>query len=362
MEKAENPVRILVYGMTDNRGGIEAYLINMLRAMNREKIIFDFIVDWDTMAYADEAQGLGSKIYFIPAKGKSPVGHLTAFFKILKAHPEYKTVYFNILNAGGAYSMLAPKALKRRIAVHSHNGSADNMKLHKMFFGMLNRFADVKLACSALAAEYMFDNPKEVTVINNAVQTDDFTFNAELREQKRQELKLGESFTVLHAGRMTNQKNPMFLLEIFSQLVKIKPDSILLYAGAGVDSMEQEIRQKAEELGIAGKIRFLGMRNDVNELMQAADVFLLPSKYEGLPITGVEAQAADLPCFFSDRISPAVAITSKACLLSIDLSAEEWARQIAAIQPEKRVPRVAELEAAGYSLEAQAQKLTEMLI
>lgn len=358
------PQKILVYGMTDNKGGIEAYLMNMYRNIDASKLRFDFVVDWETMAYADEVEKNGSLIHYIPAKSKQPIKQITDFIKILKNHKEYRTVYFNILNAGSAFNMIAPFLMGRRIVVHSHNGSDDNMKLHKIFMIPLNILTDARLACSELAAEYMFGpaylKKNKVKIINNAIKISDYTFDPEKRNKKREELGLENNLTILHAGRMANQKNPLFLIEIFAEILKKEPTAILLYAGQG--PMEDEVKEYSQKLGVADNIKFLGMRSDVPELMQAADVFLLPSKYEGLPVVGIEAQTADLKCFLSDRISPAVKITDAMHFLSIDASPQIWAEEILKSEISSRISRDGEITQAGYNIDNETQKLVEELI
>lgn len=357
------PQKILVYGMTDKKGGIEAYLMNMYRNIDRSKITFDFVVDWETMAFSDEVLAKGSEIHYIPAKGRHPLKQLIAFYRILKRRKDYKTVYFNILNAGGAFSMIVPFLMRRRIVTHAHSSSDGNMRLHRIFMKPLSLFTDVKLACSDLAARYMFGDKAvdrgEVTVINNAVKLSDYTFDSEKRAAKRAELRLGDEFTVMHAGRMSVEKNPMYLIDVFAEVLARNGNSVFLYAGTG--PMEDEVKKYAEEKGVSQSVRFLGVRSDVSELMQAADVFLLPSKYEGLPVVSVEAQTADLQCFFSDRVSPDAGLTEKMHFLSIDIPASEWAEKILSADISWRKSREKEITDAGYNIENEAKRLEKAL-
>lgn len=352
--------RILVYGMSDNMGGIEAYVMNVYRHLDKSKIMFDFIVDFPDMAYADEALSNGSQIYKIPAKGQNPLKHLIDFFKILKNHKEYKTVYFNILNAGAAFSMIVPFVLRRCIVTHSHSGSDENLRLHNFFKKPLNVFTKKRFACSEIASKHMFGDREDVTIINNAIDIDRYTFNEEIRNKKRQELGLNNELTLLHVGRMGTVKNPLFMIDILSEILKIKSDTVFLYAGSG--PMEDEIKQYASENNITDKnLKFLGMRTDINELMQAADVFLLPSLFEGLPVVGIEAQAADLQCLLSDAISQAVKITEKVNFLSINENPEVWVKEILSLDISERGSRRKELTDAGYNVEREVEKLVSAL-
>lgn len=356
------PARILVYGMTDNMGGIEAYLMNMFRNLNKEEITFDFIVDFPEMAYSDEVVAAGSKIYKIIAKGANPVKHLLQFFKILIKHKEYKTVYFNILNAGAAFSMIIPFILGRKIVIHSHNSSDNNLRLHRTFQHLLLALPSKKLACSALAADYMFGKKNvekgKVTIINNAIDLDKYTFNEAARKEKRAELGIEDETVIIHVGRMYPEKNPKYILDIFSEVVKIQDDAILLYAGTG--PLEDELKNYAREKQLTEKnLKFLGMRKDVPQLFQAADVFLLPSLFEGLPVVGIEAQTADLPCFLSDTVSETVKIIDKLRFISINESPTVWAEQILKAEKADRRSRKDEMTAAGYNIETEVQKLVQ---
>lgn len=352
--------RILVYGMTDNMGGIEAYIMNVYRHLDKDRLTFDFIVDFPEMAYNDEVSAGGSNIYFIPAKGKNPLKHLAEFYRVLKKHKEYKTVYFNILNAGAAFSMLVPFLLRRKIVTHSHNSSDNNMRLHNAFKGLLNFFTKGKLACSQVAADYMFGENSGAVIINNAIELDKYIYNENVRMKKRSELGLDNELTVLHVGRMSPEKNPMYIIDIFSEIVKRQSDAVLLYTGRG--PMEDEIKKYAEDKNLTEKnIKFLGMRKDVNELMQAADIFLLPSLFEGLPVVGIEAQTADLQCFLSDKITEAVKITDKVKFLSIEQPAGVWADSILSAEVSGRVNRKQDMTDAGYNIEKEVEKLVKAL-
>ena len=352
---------ILVYGMTNNRGGIESYIMNIYRHMDKSRLQFDFVTDFPEMAYADEVQSGGSRIHYIPGKRKAPLKHLLAFRRILREHPEYDTVYFNILNAGAAYTMRVAKQMGRRIITHSHNGSDCNMRLHRFFQKSLLRCTDVKLACSAVAGKYMYGDLQDVHIIPNAIDLNAYVFSKDVRENKRRELSLAEdAFAVLHVGRLAEQKNPLFLLEIFSEIAKRNSRAVMLYVGAG--EMKEEILACVRNLRMEDKVRFLGMRKDVEELYQAADVFLLPSLFEGFPIVGIEAQASGLPCFFSDRITRELALTELARFYPLELGASGWAEEILKLALPERTGWETVLADKGYSIGVSAAQTAKILM
>lgn len=345
--------RILVYGMTNNPGGIESYLLGMSLKIKKYGIQFDFVSDFPSMAYANELKKNGSKLYFIPAKGKKLLQHIGAMRKLLKNHPEYKTVYFNVLDAGAAFTAAVPWVMGKKIVVHSHNGSTEKMRLHRICRPFLNAMAHKRAACSKIAAEYMFGERQQkkapALIIPNAIRAEQYYFNQEIREKIRRKLGLEDRFVICHVGRMTEQKNPFRLIDIFDALCEREPKAELLYVGTG--ELEEQVSEYAKKKKCAEKIRLLGVRSDVRELMQASDVFLLPSLYEGLPIVAIEAQAAGLPVVLSSNITEETDITGNLCFLNLAESDQLWAETILEYKKFKRVDCRQKIRQAGYDLE-----------
>lgn len=351
--------RVLVYGMTDNPGGIESYVMNIYRRLDLSEIIFDFVVDFPVMAYSDEVIAAGSRIFYIPSKSSHPVKHLTMFRRILSEHPEYDTVYFNILNAGAAYTITVARIMKRKVFIHSHNSRDCNMKLHKLFLPLLNSFKAVKLACSVSAAEYMFKAEKDVKIIHNGIDAEKFYFSPELRSTARKELGIDDNVPLfLHIGRISVQKNPRFLVEIMAETAKRDDSAVLLWAGTG--EMEEEIKSLCKSFGLERRIIFLGKQNNVNRLYQAADVFLLPSLFEGLPIVGIEAQVSGLPCLISDTVTKETAITDLVDFLPID-DAAVWSKAALKRVNTQRTCRKSETEQSGYTAENTVKAVCSLL-
>lgn len=318
--------RILVYGMTDNPGGIETYLHHLFARMKQGGIFLDFVTDFPLVSGGDELMAAGAKLYFIPAKGRNLPGHLAAMRRILCSHPEYKTVYFNILDAGAVVTMLPAFTMGRRIVVHSHNGSTDKRLLHKLCRPLLNRMTDARVACSRLAAEHMFGPDRGALVIPNGIDAGSYTYSESVRREVRVALGLGEVPVIVHVGRLSRQKNPFGLLDIFEAVHARRRDALLLSVGGGelAEQFHRRIRQK----GLQAAVKCLGVRSDVAEILQAADVFLLPSLYEGLPISLLEAQAAGLPCVISDVISREAVVTELVCQVPLEAEPDAWAEKI----------------------------------
>lgn len=314
---------VLVYGMTDNAGGIETYLTGLFRRLQGKSVQFGFVSDFPSVSGGEELRAGGAELHFIPAKSRDLRGHLAGMWRILRQHPEYETVYFNILDAGAAVTMLPVALLGRRIVVHSHNGSTDKVRLHRLCRPVLKLMARGRAACSRLAADYMFGTDRNVLIVPNAIDGGKYAFREDIRRRVRQDLGLGEKPVFIHVGRISRQKNPLGLIDIFEAIHAGRPDAVLLSVGGG--EMAEEFQAYIAKKGLQDSVRCLGARDDVAELLQAADVFLLPSLYEGLPISLLEAQAAGLPCIVSDVITDEAAVTELVQPLSLDDGPEVWA-------------------------------------
>lgn len=332
-------IRILHCVNNMHRAGLETMIMNYYRSVDRSQIQFDFLTHRPFRSdYDDEIEAMGGKVYYAPRLTPQNYPAYFSFMKkFYKEHPEYKIVHSHI-DAMSYLPLLAAKkaGVPIRIA-HSHNTQIDKdykYVLKQMFRHRIGKVSTHQLACGKEAGEFLFKQD-HVLVIPNAVQADEFLFHEVTRTLKRKELGVEGKFVVGHIGRFTAQKNHGFLIEIFNELQKIKPESILLLIGTGED--EEKIKTKVFELGLSQKVHFLGVRADVAQLYQAFDLFLLPSLYEGLPVVGVEAQFADLPCVFSHTVTNEVAFSDKCYFVDLNCSAEEWAKAIVQLPNQKRM-------------------------
>ena len=323
-------IRVLQVVNNMHRAGLETMLMNYYRRIDRNQIQFDFLTHRpEKDDYDDEIESLGGKVYHAPRLYPQ---NYPNYFKYMKQffidHPEYKIMHSHI----DPMSYLPLKAGQKsnipvRIA-HSHNTAIDrDMKYPlKMYFrSRINTVATDRLACGEEAGKFLFGD-KDFIVVPNAIETANFVFNNSVREEMRRELNLTDELVFGHVGRISYQKNHRFLVEIFSEIVKMNDKAILLLIGVG--EKEDEIRQLVKERGIDDKVRFLGKRSDVNKLYQAMDAFVMPSLFEGVPVVGVEAQFAKLPCFFSDKVPVEVAFCENTKFIPLEASATEWAKTI----------------------------------
>ena len=339
---------VLVYGMTSNPGGIESYVHGMFDRMQGELVQFDFVSDFPSISGAERLTARGAKLHFIPAKGTDLKGHIKGLWQILRQHPEYETVYFNVLDAGSVITMLVPFLLGRKIVAHSHSSSTDKMKLHKLCKPLLNGIVKGRLSCSDAASEFMFGKNKDVLVVPNAIDTKQYAFSQEVRTAKRAELQLGDRPVFCHVGRITPAKNPFGLIDIFEAVHKRCPEAVLLSVGDG--ELKEEFKAYIAKKQLKDSVRLLGVRHDVPELLTCADVFLFPSIFEGLPISLVEAQASGIPCVISTAIPAQATITDVVCAIPLEKSPDIWADEILKRINQPHKDTYAQIVSAGFDI------------
>ncbi|MDO4282318.1 MAG: glycosyltransferase family 1 protein [Clostridia bacterium] len=339
MKEKEEPIRILQCVNDMHRAGLETMLMNYYRNIDRDKIQFDFLTHRPYKSdYDGEIIKLGGRVYYAPRLYPQ---NYPKYFKWMKEffleHPEYKIVHSHI-DAMSYIPLLAAKKnnIPIRIA-HSHSTSIDKdfKYLLKQYYRMkINKVSTHNLACGYEAGKFLFKGRK-FKIISNAVDASKFYYVEKIRKLKRKELNIDDEFVVGHIGRICYPKNHKFLIDIFEEIIRIYSKSKLLIVGMG--EKEEEIKEYVKSKSLEEKIKFLGSRNDVSELYQAMDVFVLPSLFEGIPLVGIEAQFSDLPCFFSDRVPKEAKFNEKTKFVSLDNSPFEWAQEIIKVKDLKRV-------------------------
>ena len=326
------PIRILhiVGGM--GTGGAETLIMNWYRSIDRTKVQFDFLVHHkEKMFYDDEIESLGGRIYrFSLSNDHNIFRYRKELYKFFASHPEYKIIHGHHSTYGVLYLSVARKCgIPFRIS-HSHIASYSKT-LKGISFYLLSRFykkyANIYFACSLAAGHYMYGEDKDFKVINNGINTTLFGFSKEKRGEIRTKLNIPDNvLTLAHVGRFHDQKNHHFLIDVFSQVCKLIPNSRLLLLGVG--PLLSDIREKVKALGLDKNVLFLEQRPNVQDYLSASDLFVFPSLYEGLPLTLVEAQASGLPIVCSDTITEETKLTDNYYILSLEQSSKEWADKI----------------------------------
>lgn len=355
------PIRVLQVVTHMERGGLESMLMNYYRHIDRTRVQFDFLVHrQERAAFDDEIEALGGKIYRLPRLVPWSRSYLNALNQFFDENLEYKIVH---VHQDCLSSVILKAAAQHHVPVriaHSHNANQDrNLKypIKLWYRRSIPKYATDLFACGKDAGDWMFGGAP-YRIINNAIDAAAYTYAPAKRMEVRRALGLADELTIGHVGRFNPQKNHPFLLEIFSALLKKEPNAVLLLVGGGDDL--PKMQEKAQALGILEHVRFLGVRSDVAELMQAMDVFVFPSLYEGLPVTMVEAQAAGLPCLISDKVPPECILTEGLVdVLPLSASPETWAEKILEKRELPRTDRRAEIAAHGFDITTEAVKLQE---
>ena len=337
------PLNVLfVFGCPLKKGGTENVMINIVKNIDREMFHIDFLIFDKTPDNSDDKkflESLGCRFYQITARGVDRKTHNRELDEFFRDH-KYDIVHTHMDAIGEEALKVAKKhGIKARIA-HSHNtDQLDNPKglkdhLHKMYLNyekhLLRRYAEYFVACSPDAGKWLFGEAicqgDNYLVLNNAIDTAAYSFNEDTRSKVRKELGLEGRKVVIHVGQFRTQKNHDMIVDVFDELHRRDDSYSLLLVGRGEE--EDRIKAKISDMKLDDSVMFLGNRNDVNELLQASDLFLFPSLYEGLGIALLEAQAADLVCVVSDGIPDLAMLTEKVRKLSLSEAVTIWADAI----------------------------------
>ena len=345
-------------------GGVEAVVMNYYRHIDRSKIQFDFICDEDsTNIPYQEIEELGGKVILIPPYQKI-FKYQKELRKVLK-NGGYRIIHSHI-NTLSIFPLYAAKRVGVPVRI-AHSHSTTNKKewkknlLKQILRPFSKIFATDYMCCSKLAGKWLFGdkeyNKGNVYLLNNAIDLDKFKYDGEVRKEKRKELNISDDTLVIgHVGRFVEQKNHRFLIDIFNEVHKENENSILLLAGQG--PLMDEMKNKVIKLGLEDNVKFLGQRNDINELYQAFDVFCLPSLYEGLPVVGIEAQATGLLCVFSDDMTKETKILDSTIFLSLDKNERDWANAILKkVLENKRNSKYDEITYNGFNIKNEVLNL-----
>lgn len=348
-----------------NRGGAETMVMNLYRNIDRDKIQFDFVTHLDEKGdYEDEIEKMGGRIFRVPRyKIVNHIGYINAWKKLLRNHPEWKIVHGHMYTLASIYLKVARNEDRLTIA-HSHNTS-NGKGLKAMAKTIIEKplasIADRFMACSNEAGIWLFGedivNGDNYTMLPNAIDVDSFKLNEEKRRKSREVLNLNGKIVLGHIGRYNYQKNFPFLIDFVEELSKRNTDYVLLQIGDG--KKFEELQCKIKEKSLEKNFISLGVRNDIPDLMQAMDIFILPSLFEGLPVTVVEAQASGLPCLLSDRVTEDVNLTRSIDYLPIDQGINIWVNKVLNMSKERELDAPDKVRKAGYDISDTADMIQE---
>lgn len=333
-------------------GGIENFIMNIYRNIDREKIQFHFILNMKKeVSYDEEIESMGGKIYYVTRKAENPIKNFLEVRKIIREQ-KYDTVCRHSDNAFTVVDLLAAKlAGTKRIIMHSHSTQTKNSGLHKFFRLWFPYVTTHRFACSKTAGKWMYGN-KDFQVVPNAIDTDKFLYSESIRNKMRKEWNVEDAHVYGHVGSFVYAKNHPFLLDVFHEISKQDEKAVLFLVGDG--DLRKEAEEKVKEYGLEKKVIFTGRRMNVPDFLQMFDVLLFPSVYEGLPVSLVEAQTSGLQCLISDRITDEVILTDCARNYAIDLGAESWAKKAMEVmekaQNTARESKQEKIKEVGYDI------------
>ena len=350
------------------QGGIGTFLYNITEKIDHSKFEFEFLINGSSEPgeFDKKMKMLGANVHVLPElKYKNTFLYLKSLEEFYLKHHDYDVIHIHsaILTL---FNYWANKKYGNAIiAVHSHSTKYSDKFLNSIRNYFLHypvkRIADAFFACSNSAANFLFGKTdkvkKEVYIIQNSIEVEKYKFDPEVRSEVRRKLDIKNRLVVGHVGAFLPVKNHEFIIDIFFELKKIEKNALLILVGTG--ELEDKIKNKVKKLDLANSVLYLGRRTDVHDLMQAFDVFILPSQFEGVPLVGVEAQASGLPCIFSSAITCDIKVLS--CAKFIDLSAGSmyWAKEIQKSSKYYRNDTSEELISAGYDIQNSVAKLQE---
>lgn len=355
--------KILVVGLTDGIGGVENFICNINQYIDRNNYVIDYLVHQEIAElYKKRIQRIGNKIYIVPGIKNSPLKWFKEINSFYSKHKEYKIIHLHECSATFFIYVLPILFDKNRyLIVHSHNGKSSKPWLHYLFKFIQNKRVNYKCACSRVAADWMFGKDSECEIIHNGIDISLFKYNPASREIKRSELGISkDDFVIGSIARFDRQKNHDRIVEIFKEFQKTKFNhSKLVLVGSG--SEKKAILNKVHTHNLDPHVIFLENRADVNELLAAFDMMLMPSLFEGLPFIVLEAQAASLPVLMSDAITKEVVLTELAIYESLDRSNRVWCDHIERIMKSNldrtAIHTAAQLFQAGFDLKCSVHEI-----
>lgn len=350
----------------DVNSGVMNVIMNYYRYIDKNKYLFCFIYFLDSeKTYAEEIMKLGGEIHRISKPSFSFL-----WIKQLREILIRNKGYYQIFHNHEVYLSFILKAVSRstgikRFIVHAHATRYSDKFIssirNKVLCIPLRFMCYERMACSKAAAQFLYRNISKVYILNNAIDIHKYKYNDKFRKKIRKMYNISDEILVLgHIGRMVEQKNQIFLLQIFKELIK-EQRAILIFIGDGV--LYDKIIQFVKQENLEKNIIFLKQRTDINELLNIMDVFLLPSLYEGMPVSCVEAQINGLPCIISDNITEEVILSSFCKQVSLDLPVNIWTSKIIELYKQSDVinrnKRIEYIYNNSFDIEKEVKRLEE---
>lgn len=359
--------KVLQVMSTLDCGGAENMIMNLYRNIDRTKIQFDFVVHTSNKCFFEkEVNSLGGKIYRIPRyRLYNHFYYKKQWRTFFNEHPEYRIIHCHIRSVA---SIIIKIAKKRKISTICHSHSTSNGKgiksiVKKIYQRKLKKDANYLFACSEESAVWLYGEKmaeNKCIIMNNAIDVDKYKYNSLIREKIRKDLDIQDCFAIVQVGRFSEMKNHIFTLRIFQEYLKLNSNAKLFFVGDG------ELRKNIESIvngkKLAKNVIFLGLRNDVYNILQAMDLFIMPSIFEGLPLSLIEAQASSIPCLISDNISSGVLNKKIVKKMSLNENANRWATELNKLSKLTRIDSSNIVKESGFDIKKNAKWLQKFYI
>lgn len=354
---------LLINTVSTDKNGITNVIFNYLHAIDSTQIRFDYVaINQPEDTYIDEIQKKGGNLYVIPRSGKKIISYIRQLTQTISNH-KYNVIHIHTNSHTAILELLAAKlgGCHNRI-VHSHNTTCNSIAVHKILTPLFNALYTHAFACGVDSGKWMYGN-NPFLVINNGVNTDLYSFNSDSRVKIREQLNLKEEDILIgHVGTFIPVKNQKFIIDILQILIKRNPRYNLLLIGDG--PLRQQVERQVSLYNLQDHVHFTGNINNVYDYLNAIDLIIMPSLFEGLPLTLIEQQANGLHCIVADTITREADKTGYLQFVSLNDSAELWATEI-----EKNcnsnnrefysIEGINKIKLAGYSIQEEGKKLTE---
>lgn len=342
--------------------GITNVILNYYREMDKAGMQIDFVAPNEVNPeLKQEIAQNGGTVYRLTGRLKKPVAYMNELTRLIKTN-KYEIVHAHGNSATLYLEMHAAQKGGAPVRIpHSHSTSCRHKLADKLLRPLFYRSYTHAFACGEAAGRWLYGS-RPFRVINNGIDIDRYAYKPDVRKEYRDKLGLQDKKVIGHVGRFNNEKNHEFLIDIFAKLYGRDTSYRLMLVGDG--RLRADIEAKVRSLGLAEAVMFMGETNEVPQLLQAMDVFVLPSRYEGFSLALIEAQAACLPCIVSDTVTKNIAITDLVTFVSLNDQPEKWADIIMRVSPgdryEKRNENISKIINSGFSIKNLAQGLKEL--
>lgn len=342
-------------------GGVESFIMSVYRRIDRDKIQFDFIVhNLENDAYREEIESLGGRIFILDRLNfLNPLKYIRDLDKILEDHKEISILHCHFR---GTEAIILKEAKKYGLMTISHNHGTQNSSkfnslIRRIFKKDVLKYSDIKLACSDQAGTDFYGRGS-CKKINNGIDLEKYKFDEEVRQKTRRELKFEENYVLINVGSLSDIKNQDFLIRLMPDLLEKNPYIRLLLVGDG--PLKSDLEKLCKDLKVSDQVIFLGNSDRVNELLMAADIFLFPSKREGLGISAIEAQASGLVSLLSTNVPREAGISELARFIALDK--DKWIDEILYSKGSVRKNVIEDIRRKGYDIKTSVKKLSNIYL